>query len=78
MEARKGNKVYQVDEREAEAYRSQGFDLYKGGKLFKHAIGKTVSIEQYEEALKRIEQLEAQLSKAEGEEPEAKRTTRSK
>lgn len=65
MEARKGNKVYQVDEREAEAYRANGFDLYKNGKLVKHAIGKTVSIEKYEEALARIEELENAAKKSE-------------
>ena len=62
MQARKGAKVYQVDELTAEQYAARGFDIYDGKKLVKHAKGKTVPYEKYEEALARIAELEAQAS----------------
>lgn len=48
MEARKGNKVYQVDEREATEYANRGFDIFEDGILVQHAKGKTVPIAEYE------------------------------
>lgn len=64
MEARKENKVYQIDPREADYYAAQGYDLYDGLKLVKHAANKSVPIEIYEQALAEIERLEKDLAKA--------------
>lgn len=68
MQARKGNKVYQIyDEISADAYAANGYDIYDNGKLIRHAVGKTVPIAKYEEALARIAELEAQTSKTKAE-----------
>lgn len=57
MEARKANKVYQIDKLQADAYAAQGYDIYDGAKLVKHAAGKTVPIAEYE-------RLQAELASA--------------
>lgn len=57
MEARKGNKVYSIDKREADAFAANGYDIYEGGKLVKHAVGKTVPIEEYERVAAELEAL---------------------
>ena len=56
MEARKGNKVYQVDEQSAALYQAQGYDIYDGGKLVQHAKGKTVPIAEHEKVVKELEE----------------------
>lgn len=62
MEARKGNKVYQVDEQSAKAYQAQGYDIYDGGRLVQHAKGKTVPIAEHEKV--KAELAEAKRGKA--------------
>lgn len=57
MEARKGNKVYSIDKREADAFAANGYDIYEGGKLVKHAVGKTVPIEEHERVVAELEAL---------------------
>ncbi len=66
MEARKDNKVYQVDKTEADAYAAAGYDIYDKGKLVKHAAGKTVPIAQYEALEAEVKKLKAELKKAKG------------
>ena len=56
MEARKGNKVYQVDEQSAKAYQAHGYDIYDGGKLVQHAAGKTVPIAEHEKVKAELEE----------------------
>ena len=55
MEARRGNKVYQVDEQTAAIYQAQGYDIYDGGKLVQHAKGKTVPIAEHEKVKAELE-----------------------
>ena len=55
MEARKANKVYQVDEQSAKAYQAQGYDIYDDGKLVEHAKGKTVPVAEYEKVKAELE-----------------------
>lgn len=61
MQARKGNKIYQIDARQIDTYTAQGYDIYEGKKLKAHAKGKTVPIAEHEKALDRIAELEKQL-----------------
>lgn len=70
MEARKGNKVYQVDEQSAKAYRAQGYDIYDGGKLVQHAAGKTVPIAEHEKVLDEVKRLRKPRAKAQEEKGE--------
>ena len=65
MEARKGNKVYQVDELAAARYQAQGYDIYDGGKLVQHAKGKTVPIAEHEKALEEVRTLKRRQAKTE-------------
>lgn len=62
MEARKGNKLYQIDKTQADAYAAQGYDIFDGKKLVKHGAGKSVSIEAYEKVLAENEELKAKLA----------------
>ena len=73
MQARKGNKVYQIDETQAKQYANQGFDIYEGKKLVKHATGKSVPIEEYERVCAELEALKKQLKPAK---PSGKRPTK--
>ena len=57
MEARKANKVYRIDDRQADEYAAAGYDVYDGGKLVKHAKGKTVPIAEYEKVVAELERL---------------------
>ena len=57
MEARKANKVYQITEHEADTYAAQGFDIYEGKELVKHAVGKSVPIAEYEKVVAELEAL---------------------
>ena len=57
MEARKANKVYQIDKAQADEYAAAGYDIYEGGKLKHHAVGKTVPIADYEALKAELEAL---------------------
>lgn len=65
MKAIKGNKTYTVNTtEEAKAYKTQGFDIYDdNGKIKEHALGKTVSLDKYEELAKENEKLKAENKK---------------
>lgn len=59
MEARKLNKVYDIDKSQADAYAAQGYDIYDGKKLVKHGAGKTVPLAEYEKVKAELERLKA-------------------
>ena len=48
MEARKLNKVYTIDEREAQSWADDGYDVYDRGKLVKRGAGRTVPLADYD------------------------------
>lgn len=64
MEARKANKVYQIDKAQAQLYAAQGYDVYDGGKKVLNGAGKVVGAEEHERALAEIEKLKRQLAEA--------------
>lgn len=64
FEARKANKVYKIDETEADRYRADGYDIYDGGILQMHAVGKTVPIEEHEKVCEELKQVKKQLAAA--------------
>ena len=64
MEARKLNKVYQIDRQQADAYAAQGYDIYDGSKLVKHAKGKSVPIAEYEKVVAELEKLKKAKAEA--------------
>lgn len=64
MTATKANKVYTIDEAQKAQYAKEGFDIVDdNGKTIKHAVGKTVSYEQYAETLTEVETLKAEFEK---------------
>lgn len=67
LQAVKGNKVYDVSEEQADAYAAEGYDVYKGKKVYKHAAGKAVPWAKYEKALAEVAELKAQLKKDKAE-----------
>lgn len=60
MEARKANKVYQIDKLQVDEYAAAGYDIYDGKKLVKHAVGKSVPIAEYEKVKAELEALKAE------------------
>lgn len=67
MEARKLNTVYQIDEREAQAWADDGYEIYDRGKLVLHGSGRTVALEAYEKVVaenKKLKAENARLKKA--------------
>lgn len=64
LTAVKGNKVYDIEKEQAEAYSAQGFDIWDGGKLVKRSPLKTVTYSKYDEALAEIDRLKKELAKA--------------
>lgn len=64
LEAVKGNKVYSIEEPQADAYAADGYDILRAGKIVKHALNKTVPFTQYEKALAEIDRLKKQLAAA--------------
>jgi hypothetical protein len=63
VEARKLNKVYQIDAREAQAWADDGYDIYDHGKLKLHAAGKSVPLADHEKALEENRKLKAEIAK---------------
>lgn len=62
MKAKKSNKSYNIEPREVNAFKSQGFDIYDdNGKLVALGAGKTVSAEKYFKVLKENEKLKEQI-----------------
>ena len=64
MQAVKGNKVYDIEKAEADQYAAEGYDIWDGTKLVKHALNKTVPYSKYEKALADIDKLKKQLAAA--------------
>ena len=61
MKAKKGNRVYKVDENTKGAYLAQGFDIINDkGKVLEHGAGKKISVEAYNELLAELEALKAE------------------
>ena len=67
MEARKLNKVYQIDEREAQAWADDGYDIYHRGKLVQRGSGKTVPLGEYDKLQAEAEGLRAEITKMKAE-----------
>lgn len=64
MQAVKGNKVYDIEKAEADQYAADGYDIWEGSKLVKHALNKVVPYAKYEKALADIDRLKKQLAAA--------------
>lgn len=62
MFAVKSNKEYTIAPEQADEYAAQGFDIYDGGTLVRHAANKTVPIAKYEAALREIDALKKQVA----------------
>lgn len=67
-EARKANKVYEIEKQEVDQYAASGYDIFDAkGKLYKHAAGKTVPYAEYEKLLAEVKKLKEQAKKKAGE-----------
>ena len=69
MRAKKSNKSYMIEEREAKKFQSKGFDIYDDeGNLILIGAGKMISAEKYMELLtaynKVVEELESLKKKS--------------
>lgn len=65
MRAVKENKEYTIEESQKGFYLTQGFDIYgDDGELLEAAPGKTVSYDEYAALQRKLEELEAELQKA--------------
>ena len=65
MKAVKENKEYFIDDSQKGFYLTQGFDIYgDDGELVEAAPGKTVSYDEYAALQAKLEELEAELQKA--------------
>jgi len=65
VRAVKENKEYTIEESQQGFYLAQGFDIYgDDGELLEAAHGKTVPYDEYAELQKKLEELEADLQKA--------------
>lgn len=64
LQAAKLNKVYDIEETQAEQYAAMGYDIYERGNIVRHAANKTVPYAKYEEALAEIDKLKKQLAAA--------------
>lgn len=65
MRAVKENKEYTIEESQKGFYLTQGFDIYgDDGELLEAAPGKTVSYDEYAVLQAKLEELEAELQKA--------------
>ena len=68
MRAVKENKEYTIEESQQGFYLAQGFDIYgDDGELLEAAPGKTVSYDEYAALQKKLEDLEAELQKAQSQ-----------
>ena len=63
MEARKLNKVYQIDKSQADVYVAQGYDLYEGEKLVKRGAGRPVPLSELEKVTAELKKAKAELEK---------------
>lgn len=68
MKAVKENKEYTIEESQKGFYLAQGFDIYgDDGELLEVAHGKTVPYDEYAALQKKLEELEADLQKAQSQ-----------
>ena len=68
MRAVKENKEYTIEESQKGFYLGQGFDIYADdGELLEAAPGKTVSYEEYAVLREKLDELEAELQKAQSQ-----------
>ncbi|MBL1125776.1 hypothetical protein F9856_06420 [Streptococcus suis] len=61
--AEKGNKVYDIDKSQIEAYVAQGFDILEDGKVVKSGTGKSISAEEYDKVVEENKKLKAEIKK---------------
>lgn len=65
MRAKKDNKVYDIDQSQANRYKKQGFDIYNDdGSLNSYSDLKTI---KYSDHLKEVNELKAKLDEAQKE-----------
>ena len=65
MRAKKDNKVYDIDQSQANRYMKQGFDIYNDdGSLYSYSDLKTI---KYSDHLKEVNELKAKLDEAQKE-----------
>lgn len=65
MRAKKDNKVYDIDQSQANRYMKQGFDIYNDdGSLYSYSYLKTI---KYSDHLKEVNELKAKLDEAQKE-----------
>ena len=63
MRAKKSNKSYNIEPREVNSFKSQGYDIYDDdGNLVFYGDGKTVPANRYLELQKENEQLKEQIA----------------
>lgn len=62
LEARKDNKCYTISETEIKVYLSQGFDIYKDGKVLQYADTKVI---KYNEHVKVVAEKDAKIAELE-------------
>ena len=64
MKAKKSNRCYSIEPREANHFQAQGYDIYDDdGKIVMYGAGKTVSIESYVALKKQNESLQEMIDK---------------
>ncbi|MCK3937160.1 hypothetical protein ACQ7BN_08285 [Streptococcus suis] len=61
--AEKGNKVYDIDKSQIEAYVAQGFDILEDGKVVKSGTGKSISAEEYDKVVEENKKLNTEIKK---------------
>lgn len=61
--AEKGNKVYDIDKSQIDAYVAQGFDILEDGKVVKSGTGKSISAEEYDKVVEENKKLNTEIKK---------------
>lgn len=75
MRAKKDNKVYDIDQSQANRYMKQGFDIYNDdGSLYSYSDLKTI---KYSDHLKEVNELKAKLDEAQKENVSLKKKLKS-
>lgn len=69
LKAKKGNKVLMIEDTQARAMQAEGYDVFrlneKGEQeILYHGAGKTVPYGKYEQVLKELESVKAELASA--------------
>lgn len=74
LEARKENKVYQINEQQKDRYLKEGFDIYEDGKIVEHTPKKVIKYSDHFSKMKAVtaeKDAEIELLKTELESKEA-------